>query len=158
MLKYTTTQVTFSEIPDQISLCINISNCPYHCPACHSKYLWRDIGEELTTEKLTQLIVDNQGITCVCFMGGDNDLETLYQLFNYIRTEHSGLKIAWYTGREDIPSDLTIVDYIKIGPYNEEFGPINKNTTNQRMYQRVMLNDGLSSSWYWHDITYKFWK
>lgn len=39
MLKFTDTQVTFSEIPDQISLCINLSNCPYHCPACHSKEL-----------------------------------------------------------------------------------------------------------------------
>ena len=29
MLKYVDTLVTFSEIPDEISLCINVSNCPY---------------------------------------------------------------------------------------------------------------------------------
>jgi len=39
MLKYTTAQVVFSEIPDEITLAINLSNCPIHCPNCHSKEL-----------------------------------------------------------------------------------------------------------------------
>ena len=38
-MKYTDTQVTFSEFPDEIALCINISNCPWHCPGCHSPEL-----------------------------------------------------------------------------------------------------------------------
>lgn len=29
MLKYVDTKVTFSEVPNEISLCINISNCFY---------------------------------------------------------------------------------------------------------------------------------
>ena len=29
MLKYVDTMVTFSEVPDEISLCIEISNCSY---------------------------------------------------------------------------------------------------------------------------------
>ena len=49
-------------------------------------------------------------------------------------------------------------DYIKLGPYIPECGPLNQKTTNQRMY----LNTGLSSSINgligWKDITYKFWK
>ena len=56
MLKYTTVQVTFREIPDEITLCINISNCPIRCPDCHSKELWNDIGTDLTPEELQQLI------------------------------------------------------------------------------------------------------
>ena len=39
MLKYLDTMVTFSEIPDEVTLCINLTNCPYHCPDCHSKEL-----------------------------------------------------------------------------------------------------------------------
>ena len=42
--------ITFSEVPDEISLCINISNCPIKCPDCHSKFLWENIGKEITDE------------------------------------------------------------------------------------------------------------
>ena len=55
-MKYTDTQITFSEFPDEIALCINISNCPFHCPGCHSPELWEDIGTELTYDEV--LIVD----------------------------------------------------------------------------------------------------
>ena len=150
MLKYTTTQIVFSEIPDEVTLAIELSNCPFHCPACHSKYLWDDIGTELDINVLDRLLSDYAGITCVCFMGGDNDLDRLFNLFEFIKKFHSNIKIAWYTGRKDIPSDLPAIDYIKVGPYIEEKGPINKTTTNQRLYQRNE-ND-------WIDVTYKFWK
>ena len=72
-MKYTDTMVTFSEVPDKISLCINISGCPNRCPGCHSPELWEDIGTELNEDSLTKLINKNEGITCVCFMGGDAD-------------------------------------------------------------------------------------
>ena len=71
MLKYTTNLVTFSEVPDEISLCINISNCPHHCPSCHSPELRGDIGEPLTETVIEDLLTSNRGVTCVCFMGGD---------------------------------------------------------------------------------------
>ena len=64
-MKYTDTQITFTEFPDEISLCINISNCSFHCPGCHSPELWEDIGTELTEEELSKLIEANNGITCV---------------------------------------------------------------------------------------------
>lgn len=161
MLKFTDTQVTFSEIPDEISLCINLSNCPYHCPACHSKELWRDIGEPLRVGKLIDLIEANKGITCVCFMGGDSDLEELYNLFKFMPMLYKDLKVAWYTGREDIPKDLPPIDYIKVGPYKEECGPINVKTTNQRLYYHIpdTLKDpdgNLIKNYL--DITFKFWK
>ena len=28
-MKYTGTEITFAEVPDEITLCINISNCPH---------------------------------------------------------------------------------------------------------------------------------
>ncbi len=76
MLKYIPedTSITFAEIPDEICLCINISNCPHKCPGCHSKYLQTDIGKVITDEVLHDLIVNNKGITCVVFMGGDSTM------------------------------------------------------------------------------------
>ena len=44
MLKYTNTQVVFTEIPNHISLAINISNCQNNCIGCHSPYLKENIG------------------------------------------------------------------------------------------------------------------
>ena len=73
MIKYTDIAVTFAEVPDEISLCINISNCPNHCKGCHSAYLADDLGSELTISALKGMIERNKGITCVAFMGGDND-------------------------------------------------------------------------------------
>ena len=52
MLKYVNTMVTFSEVPDEISLCIEISNCKCHCKNCHSPYLPDDIGEELNIQNV----------------------------------------------------------------------------------------------------------
>ena len=39
MLKYVDTKVVFAEVPDEVTLAINISNCPCHCDGCHSEYL-----------------------------------------------------------------------------------------------------------------------
>ena len=160
MLKFLNTEVTFSEVPDEISLCINLTNCPYHCPACHSKELWEDIGTPLRVGKLCDLVAENKGITCVCFMGGDSDLEELYNIFKFMPMLFKNLKVAWYTGRNDIPKDLPrSVDYIKIGPYIKENGPINNSTTNQRFYTRGRnMNKMDVSELMFYDTTDKFWK
>lgn len=39
MLKYVDTAIVFSEIPDEVTLAINISGCPNKCKNCHSQYL-----------------------------------------------------------------------------------------------------------------------
>ena len=71
MIKYVNTMVTFSEVPNEISLCIEISNCPCHCKNCHSSYLAQDIGTELTFNEVRKLIKKNSGISCIALMGGD---------------------------------------------------------------------------------------
>lgn len=158
MLKYLNTMVTFSEIPDEVTLCINLTNCPYHCPDCHSKELWEDVGEWLSVGKLIDLVEANKGISCVCFMGGDSNLEELYNLFKFIPMLYKQLKIAWYTGRNDIPKDMPPIDYIKIGPYRKEYGPLNNPNTNQRFYIRTKhLNKLNVSDNMYYDITDKFW-
>ena len=160
MLKYVDTAVTFSEIPDEITLCINISNCPCHCKGCHSSYLAEDIGEELTIDSLHELISNNKGITCVAFMGGDSSPKEVNRLASIVRACHK-LKTAWYSGVQKLNKDIYIwnFSYIKLGPYIEELGPLNNKTTNQRMYKVVYTyyDDG-TSGYELEDITHKFWK
>lgn len=154
MLKYVDTLVSFQEIPDEISLCINISNCPNNCPGCHSSYLKDDIGTPLTYVELMQLISQNQGISCVCFMGGDKEPWEVQRLAQRVKEE--GLKAAWYSGKSEIPEDIRLVnfDYVKLGPYMEEKGPLNSRTTNQVMYKI----DYIADRPFVVDITSRFWK
>lgn len=147
---------TFSEVPDEITLAINLSNCPHKCRNCHSSYLQKDIGNELTILALSILIEEHKGISCVAFLGGDNDCKSLLKLVRFIKT-HYNLKVCWYTGFDEVPFNLfpfnslfLWLDYIKIGSYKEEFGPLNNPNTNQRFWKRE--ND------IWTDITYKFQK
>lgn len=153
-MKYVDTKVVFSEIPDEITLAINISGCPIRCPNCHSKYLWEDIGESLDRDSLSNLIENHKGITCVAFMGGDSSPYEIKDLAMFVRVAYPKLKIAWYSGKDVIPNvimlNLQDFDFIKLGPYKEEFGPLNSKTTNQRMYR--VHNSELE------DITNKFWK
>ena len=137
-LKYVDTAVTFAEVPDEITLCINISNCPCACIGCHSPYLAEDIGNELTTESLSTLINGNAGITCVAFMGGDVDYNKVLKLAKYVK-ENYDLKTAWYSGKDELPrmEKLVNLDYVKIGHYDSKFGPLDSATTNQRMYQLI---------------------
>lgn len=159
MLKYTDTQVTFSEVPDHITLCINISNCPCHCENCHSAYLAQDIGEVLNEMSLCHLIESNKGITCIAFMGGDSDPGSINKLAIQVKmlTQYKPIKVAWYSGREELSSKINLwnFDFIKLGPYKEKFGPLNKRTTNQKFYRVVHTSTGKSKL---YDITYKFWK
>ena len=119
-LKYVDTLVSFSEIPDEISLCINISNCPNNCKGCHSSYLKEVIGEELNVESLYRLIHANAGVTCVCFMGGDQNPKLVNDLaFTVHLLSDKPRKVAWYSGNNNISDeiDLKYFDYIKIGGY-----------------------------------------
>lgn len=152
MMKYVNTGVVFQEIPDEVTLSINISNCPCHCPGCHSRYLWQDIGEELTTDVIDSFVRDyGTDITCICFMGGDADPAYVNYLAKYIHQHYPQYKVAWYSGRIRIPSSVcrNDFDYIKVGPYIAHLGALKSPTTNQRLYKRV----GES----FENITSRFW-
>ena len=155
MVKYTNSMVTFREFPDEISLCIDISGCPNHCKGCHSPWLWEDTGTELTIEELDRLIQANDGISCIGFMGGDQDPEYINNLAKHVKANYS-IKTGWYSGKHDLSTkmDWSLWDYIKLGPYIEEKGGLDNPNTNQRMYCFTPKN---IHSWP-KDITYKFWK
>ena len=160
MLKYVNYDITFQEIPDEITLCINISNCPCHCIGCHSSYLAEDIGEGLTLDKIYKLIENNEGITCICFMGGDSSPKEIDMFARCIKDLYD-IKVAWYSGRQELAKeiDLKWFDFLKLGPYIEELGPLNSKTTNQKFYKVVHnhYEDG-TTGYELEDITYKFYK
>lgn len=161
MLKYVDTKVVFQEIPDEITLAINISNCPCRCKGCHSPYLAEDIGEVLTTEVLEKFIEDNNGITCVAFMGGDSEPWEIHTLAMFIRESFPNIKIAWYSGRDKLHScielNLQDFDYIKTGPYIKNLGPLTSKNTNQRFYKIGRIKT-IPMKCIPIDITHKFWK
>ncbi len=163
MIKYypESVSVVFEEIPDYVTLAIEITNCLGRCEGCHSPWLREDIGEELTPEVLRKLIDDNKGINCVCFMGEGKDPEALKKLALSImfRSDYP-YKVALYSGRDEVEEEYDdYFDFIKVGPYKPEFGPLNKETTNQRLYEiERKFGTDFAVVTERKDITYKFWK
>ena len=154
MLKYVNTGIVFQVIPDEVTLAINISNCPCRCPGCHSHYLWEDIGLPLDADAIDAFVQEyGDDITCIAFMGGDADPKAVNQLAQYIHEAHPEFKVAWYSGRIRISGAIkkTDFDYIKIGPFIKHLGPLKSPTTNQRLYR--LTDDGT-----FEDITSRFWK
>ena len=159
MIKFTTSMVTFEEIPTEVTLSLAISNCCGTCPGCHSPELRGNNGTELTDEVLDDLIRKNSGVSCVLFLGEGNNASDLRKMAERVRN-HWKLSVALYSGRECIEDNLwSYFDYVKIGPYIEALGPLNKVITNQRLYH---YSPFYSSVVYghkgWRDITYLFWK
>ena len=157
-MKYLDYAITFREFLNEIALCINISNCSFHCKGCHSPELWEDIGTELTIQELSKLINSNKGITCIGFMGGIP--EKVNTLACYIYFEHK-LKVGWYWGGNNIPKEINTqwFDYIKVGPYIKELGGLDNPNTNQKFYAKGKhLHKMDANPNMLYDVTYKFWK
>ena len=154
MLKYWNTGIVFQEIPDEVTLSVNITGCPCRCPGCHSHYLWEDTGTPLTPQALDALIGDYADeITCVSLMGGDADPLAVNDLARYLHHAHTRYRVAWYSGRSRLPSGVNPedFDYIKLGPYLRHLGGLKERTTNQRLYKRVAPGEFV-------DITHRFWR
>ena len=153
-MKVASFDIVFQEIPGEVTLALNLSNCPCHCPGCHSPHLAEDIGELLTEELMDGLLARyGSMITCVAFMGGDAEPEEVIRWANYIKglqVTGDGLRTAWSSGRMMMPKDEKAFDYVKLGPYIESLGGLKSEKTNQRLYKR----EGSQ----WIDITNSFWK
>lgn len=138
MLKYRDIAIGLQEIPNEVSLVINIANCPFKCKGCNTKHLWEDSGELLSYENLEMLIDSTiQDITCVLFMGGDIAPDEINELAAYIRNHYPDLKIGWYSGGETITvfTEYQNFDYLKFGPFIKKLGPLSSPKTNQRLYK-----------------------
>ena len=137
MLKCYSYDIVCQEIPDEISLAVNISCCPNRCPGCHSPWLWEDAGELMTEEFLEALIgTYSAAVTCFCFMGGDSESSEIQRLAFWIKEKYPHIKTAWYSGNDTIADgfDILSLDYVKIGPFRQELGGLKSPTTNQALY------------------------
>ena len=154
MLKYVNCGIVFQEIPDEVTLSIIISNCPCHCPGCHSNYLWTDTGTPLDEKAIDGFVKEyGSDITCICLMGGDSEPSRINSLARYIKKNHHDLHVGWYSGRTRISRQIEHrhFDYIKIGPYLKHLGGLKEKTTNQRLYK-------IDNDFELKDITNAFWK
>jgi anaerobic ribonucleoside-triphosphate reductase activating protein len=137
MLRFPSYDIVFQEIPDEIALAVNISNCPNRCKGCHSPHLMEDSGMILDEDILTNLLERyKNAITCVCFMGGDSSPAEIERLAAFVRKNYN-IKVGWYSGKSKIPTGCSIrhFDYIKLGPYIQHLGGLDSVTTNQRFYR-----------------------
>lgn len=154
MLRYADYDIVFQEIPDEVTLAINLSNCPNRCKGCHSPHLLEDIGEPLTEESLLWLLHKyGTAVTCVCFMGGDAEPFEVERLAGFLhRQSIASVKVAWYSGKSELPESFSIQDfeYIKLGPYIERLGGLKSPDTNQHFYR--IVGDRME------DITFRFWR
>ena len=94
-MKFLTQGIVFSEIPDEITLELGITNCPFNCEGCHSPFLQSDIGEILDENVVHKLINKNRGISCILFSGGfPKEVEELCII---VKNNYPNIKTAWYT-------------------------------------------------------------
>ena len=156
MLKYLYCKEIFAEVPGEITLGISISGCTIHCQGCHSRELWEDKGTLLTIDELQRLLDKHQGISCLCLLGGEHDIDTLVELFMYA---HKRVRTAWYCGLDLIPKNklgiLQYLDFVKTGHYDQELGGLDSPDTNQRFYKVEHISNGDYKT---IDITNKFLK
>lgn len=150
MIKYKDSYVVFEEIPNKISLALNITNCQNNCIGCHSPELRLNNGIELNEDELDRLIERNYGINCVLFMGEGKDIDRLLNLAKYLKSKYE-ISVAVYSGRDEVENIFfDVFDYVKVGRYDSNYGPLNSKTTNQKLYR--VINEEIT------DITYLFWK
>lgn len=124
--------ITFQEVPNEVSLVLSISGCPLKCKGCHSSHLWKESGAELSREIFQQHLNRYKNlITCICFFGGEWDAESLVNFLSLAKDK--GLKTCLYTGFEDVDEKIKDqLDYLKVGPWVEELGGLDDKKTNQR--------------------------
>lgn len=145
MLRVYNYDIVCQEIPDEITLALNISGCPNRCKGCHSPWLWEDKGLPLEKESLSEIINKYvEDLSCVCFMGGDAEPLSINLLASFVRDNYKELKTGWYSGREALPKEIELknFDFIKLGSYKEDLGALRSPTTNQRFY-KVLNNSEL---------------
>lgn len=142
-LKYDGYAVVFQEIPGEVSVAINITQCPNNCEGCHSPQLRQDAGRILDEKELNRILEENFGATCVLFMGGDLNPKYVMQLADYVRNNYFNFKTAWYSGKDQFLKEAcTHLDYYKVGSYKKDKGPLTSPTTNQMLFKINASNEG----------------
>ena len=140
-------ELGFREFPGETALLMNVSGCPNHCEGCHSEYLRLHIGtpiDKIMSIK-TDMIFEEQ-YTCIGIMGDGGSFKDMYRFITFIKKFYKEyynkeVKLGWYSGKDYV--DLSengiaqYFDYVKIGHYDEKYGPLDCVTTNQIMLKQT---------------------
>lgn len=161
-LKYYDVAITFSEFPDHVALCVNISGCPCHCSECSEPWLRSWVGTLLTNDEIDKLISEHEDITLFGLMGGDSNYEDCIRITNYIHEKYPQIKVGIYSGRDFINLDLAnVIDVYKIGRWIKPEGLVEE----WHLYNNGVLQFPWSNQLYFERIdgklvnaTYKFRK
>lgn len=140
-------ELGFREFPGETSLLLNVAGCPNHCEGCHSEYLRLHKGTSI--DKImsikTDMIFEEQ-YTCIGIMGDGGSFKDMYRLIEFIKKFYKEyynkeIKLGWYSGKDYVDlSESGIAqyfDYVKIGHYDEKYGPLDCATTNQIMLKQT---------------------
>ena len=171
MLKYESYFVVFQEVPNEVTLGINVSGCPYKCKGCHSPFLWKDEGTPLLDNLENIIKLYENLITCVCFFGGDHNESDLIKCLKICKKYK--LKTCLYSGHGDgkpyhtseeaekeleyFNTYMQYLDYLKIGRYNYLKGGLNSKNTNQIFYKIVHFDNNSTRNYKIYDITSLFY-
>ena len=136
-MRFSTQQVVWQEVPDEVSLTFLISGCQLGCRGCHSADSWDESkGTVLDLDYLKQCLEKYRNLlTCVLFMGGEWHEVELINLLKFIH--ENGLKTCLYTGLDldEIkllhPALLDYLDFIKVGRFDIGLGGLESPNTNQ---------------------------
>lgn len=153
MLLISNYTVSLLEVPNELSLCLNISECPCKCKGCSEPYLQESIGTPLTIDFLDSLLskYKKYNLSCICFMGGDKDHKYLCDLLKHIKSKN--IKTAFYSGFDFLDMHLIeYLDYYKIGRFilpegdssewhKKSCGPINFPWSNQKLFKVIHTSD-----------------
>jgi anaerobic ribonucleoside-triphosphate reductase activating protein len=136
-MKYWQHTIVFQEMPKDVALAFELTNCPFRCDGCHSPHLQEDNGYELTVDVFKNILNKYVGlVTAVLFLGSaynDVDRDLLMQMLDYAKTMN--MKTCIWTGEEDVcPAIKDRLDFLKVGQYRKDLGGISDKNTNQRYF------------------------
>ena len=129
--------VSFKEHPWYVNLTLFVDGCPRACKGCSWKGVKKDV-HKFNEDSFTQLLSNYQNkVENVVFLGGD---WLGKNLLPFIDIAHLfGFSACLYSGADDISEIdedvLKNLEWLKVGSWKEEYGPLTSPTTNQRFYK-----------------------
>lgn len=129
--------VSFREHPHYLNLTLFIDGCPRACKGCSWKGVKKD-SHVFDCASFSELLSNYLNkVECVVFLGGDWLGTKLLPFLDIVHSQ--GFVSCLYSGADSL-SELNFqvlknLDWVKIGSWKEEFGPLTSPTTNQRFYK-----------------------
>ena len=121
---------SFQEVPNNLSLCFSFAGCPLKCNGCswQGETSYREYG----LDEMKGIVRKYAPyVSCVCCLGGEWEGVSFVDFLSYCK--RLGLKTCLYTGLTEMKNAdvLNRLDFIKLGPYVECLGGLQKRETNQ---------------------------